>query len=44
MSRIANSNLQKENEKENYRRPLPNGSEKDADVKIEDTDMELDFN
>ncbi|KAK2393987.1 serine/threonine-protein kinase RUNKEL [Trifolium repens] len=44
MSRIAKSNLQKENEKENYRRPLPNGSEKDADVKIENTDMELDFN
>lgn len=44
LSRIAKSNLQKENEKENYRRPLPNGSEKDADVKIENTDMELDFN
>lgn len=44
MSRIAKSNLQKENEKENYRRPLPNGSEKDVDVKIENTDMELDFN
>ncbi|GAU37720.1 hypothetical protein TSUD_382130 [Trifolium subterraneum] len=44
LSRIAKSNLQKENEKENYRRPLPNGSEKDADVKIENIDMELDFN
>ncbi|CAL5347073.1 unnamed protein product [Camellia sinensis] len=44
LSRIAKSNLQRENEKENYRRPLPNGSENDAEVKIENTDMELDFN
>ncbi|KAL4592951.1 hypothetical protein LXL04_005959 [Taraxacum kok-saghyz] len=44
LSRIAKSNLQKENEKENYRRPLPNNLENDADVKIENTDMELDFN
>ncbi|XP_059632663.1 serine/threonine-protein kinase RUNKEL [Cornus florida] len=44
LSRIAKSNLQKENEKENYRRPLPNGSENDTEVKIENTDMELDFN
>ncbi|KAI3522353.1 hypothetical protein L1887_00068 [Cichorium endivia] len=44
LSRIARSNLQRENEKENYRRPLPNNSENDADVKIENTDMELDFN
>ncbi|KAJ4968677.1 hypothetical protein NE237_015378 [Protea cynaroides] len=44
MSRIAKSNLQRENEKENYRRPLPNGSENDAEVKIENNDMELDFN
>lgn len=43
LSRIAKSNLQKENEKENYRRPLPNSSENDSDVKIENTDMELDF-
>ena len=44
LSRIAKTNLQRENEKENYRRPLPNGSENDAEVKIENTDMELDFN
>ncbi|KAG8636632.1 serine/threonine-protein kinase RUNKEL [Manihot esculenta] len=44
LSRIAKSNLQRENEKENYRRPMPNSSENDAEVKIEDTDMELDFN
>ncbi|OIW13952.1 hypothetical protein TanjilG_09303 [Lupinus angustifolius] len=44
LSRIAKSNLQKENEKENYRRPLPNSSEIDSEVKIENTDMELDFN
>lgn len=44
LSRIARSNLQRENEKENYRRPLPNNSENDAEVKIENTDMELDFN
>ncbi|KAK9079926.1 hypothetical protein SSX86_001601 [Deinandra increscens subsp. villosa] len=45
LSRIAKSNLQRENEKENYRRPLPNSnSENETDVKIENTDMELDFN
>ncbi|KAK9287888.1 hypothetical protein L1049_016331 [Liquidambar formosana] len=44
LSRIAKSNLQRENEKENYRRPLPNSSENDSEVKIENTDMELDFN
>ncbi|CAK9145510.1 unnamed protein product [Ilex paraguariensis] len=44
LSRIAKSNLQRENEKENYRRPLPNDSENDAEVKIENNDMELDFN
>ncbi|KAI7731075.1 hypothetical protein M8C21_027061 [Ambrosia artemisiifolia] len=45
LSRIAKSNLQRENEKENYRRPLPNNnSEHEADVQIENTDMELDFN
>ncbi|CAL0334651.1 unnamed protein product [Lupinus luteus] len=44
LSKIAKSNLQKENEKENYRRPLPNSSEIDSEVKIENTDMELDFN
>ncbi|KAF2311011.1 hypothetical protein GH714_019041 [Hevea brasiliensis] len=44
LSRIAKSNLKRENEKENYRRPMPNSSENDAEVKIENTDMELDFN
>lgn len=44
LSRIVKTNLQRENDKENYRRPLPNGSENDADVEIENTDMELDFN
>lgn len=39
LSRIAKSNLQRENDKENYRRPQPNG----AEVKIENNDMELDF-
>ncbi|KAG2395804.1 Serine/threonine-protein kinase [Vigna angularis] len=44
LSRIAKTNLQRENEKENYRRPLPNNSENDSEVKIENTDMELNFN
>lgn len=44
LSRLAKSNLHRENEKENYRRPLPNSSENDAEVKIENNDMELDFN
>lgn len=44
LSRIVKSNLQRENDKENYRRPLPNGSENDSEVKIENNDMELDFN
>ncbi|KAI3459310.1 hypothetical protein Pfo_015973 [Paulownia fortunei] len=44
LSRIAKSNLQRENEKENYRRPLPNSCKNDAEVKIENNDMELDFN
>ncbi|KAL9140063.1 hypothetical protein ABFS82_14G011800 [Erythranthe guttata] len=43
LSRIAKSNLQRENEKENYRRPLPNSSKNEAEVKIENNDMELDF-
>ncbi|XP_019058665.1 PREDICTED: serine/threonine-protein kinase RUNKEL [Tarenaya hassleriana] len=43
LSRIAKTNLQKENEKENYRRHLPNSNENCAEVKIENTDMELDF-
>lgn len=44
LSRIAKSNLHKENDKENYRRPLPNSSDNDSEVKIDNTDMELDFN
>ncbi|XP_022760483.1 serine/threonine-protein kinase RUNKEL isoform X2 [Durio zibethinus] len=43
LSRIAKTNLQRENEKENYRRPFPNSSENESEVKIENTDMELDF-
>lgn len=43
LSRIAKSNLQRENENENYRRPLPKRSENDTDVKIVNNDMELDF-
>lgn len=43
LSRIAKSNLHRENEKENYRRPLPNSSKNDAEIKIENNDMELDF-
>ncbi|XP_056856817.1 serine/threonine-protein kinase RUNKEL-like [Raphanus sativus] len=43
LSRIAKANLQKENEKENYRRHLPNSNENCAEVKIDNTDMELDF-
>lgn len=44
LSRIAKTNLQRENEKENYRRPMCTDSENDSEVKIENTDMELDFN
>lgn len=44
LSRIAKTNLQRENEKENYRRPMCTNSENDSEVKIENTDMELDFN
>ncbi|XP_075506711.1 LOW QUALITY PROTEIN: serine/threonine-protein kinase RUNKEL-like [Primulina tabacum] len=44
LSRIAKCNMQRENEKENYRRPLPSSCKNDAEVKIEDNDMELDFN
>ncbi|EXB74817.1 Serine/threonine-protein kinase ULK4 [Morus notabilis] len=44
LSRIAKSNLQRENDKENYRRPMCTNSENDSEVKIENTDMELDFN
>ena len=43
MSRVAKLNLQRENEKENYRRPLPKTSENDTEVKLENNDMELDF-
>ncbi|KAL5541783.1 hypothetical protein UlMin_009493, partial [Ulmus minor] len=44
LSRIAKTNLQRENEKENYRRPMCTDTENDSEVKIENTDMELDFN
>ncbi|CAI0627006.1 unnamed protein product [Linum tenue] len=44
LSRVAKTNLQRENEKENFRRPLANASENDSEIKMENTDMELDFN
>lgn len=44
LSRIAKSNLQRENDKENYRRPVPSNTENDSEVEIKNTDMELDFN
>ncbi|KAL9232828.1 hypothetical protein vseg_007893 [Gypsophila vaccaria] len=43
LSRIAKVNLVKENEKENYRRPSTNIVQNDAEINIENTDMELDF-
>ncbi|KAH9618827.1 hypothetical protein KSS87_020858 [Heliosperma pusillum] len=43
LSRIAKSNLLKENDKENYRRPSANKVQNDAEINIENTDMELDF-
>ncbi|XP_020529810.1 serine/threonine-protein kinase RUNKEL isoform X2 [Amborella trichopoda] len=43
LSRIVKTNLQKENENENYRRPLSKASENENEVKLENTDMELDF-
>ncbi|KAK9671825.1 hypothetical protein RND81_12G057000 [Saponaria officinalis] len=44
LSRIAKSNLLKEKDKENYRRPSTNIVQNDAEINIENTDMELDFN
>ncbi|GAB2266242.1 hypothetical protein Dimus_001262 [Dionaea muscipula] len=44
LSRIAKSNLQRENDKENYRRPLPNARDNEDELRIENNDMELDFN
>lgn len=43
MSRIAKLNLQREKDKENYRRPPAETSENETEVKIENNDMELDF-
>ncbi|WVZ71748.1 hypothetical protein U9M48_020294 [Paspalum notatum var. saurae] len=43
MSRIAKLNLQREKDKENYRRPPTETSENETEVKIENNDMELDF-
>uniref|UniRef100_A0A1D1ZBD0 Serine/threonine-protein kinase ULK4 n=1 Tax=Anthurium amnicola TaxID=1678845 RepID=A0A1D1ZBD0_9ARAE len=43
LSRMAKLNLQRDNEKENYRRPLQKNSENDGEVHIENNDMELDF-
>ncbi|XP_022955380.1 serine/threonine-protein kinase RUNKEL [Cucurbita moschata] len=44
LSRIAKLNLQRENDKENYRRPVSSNIENDSEVEIKNTDMELDFN
>ncbi|BAD81407.1 putative FUSED serine/threonine kinase [Oryza sativa Japonica Group] len=43
MSRVAKRNLQREKDKENYRRHPTEASENDTEVKIENNDMELDF-
>lgn len=43
LSRLAKLNLQRENEKENYRIPLARECENNGEVKIDNTDMELDF-
>ncbi|KAK1664018.1 hypothetical protein QYE76_052177 [Lolium multiflorum] len=43
MSRIAKKNLQREKDKENYRRPPTETNENETEVKIENNDMELDF-
>ncbi|XBJ04181.1 hypothetical protein VPH35_023164 [Triticum aestivum] len=43
MSRIAKRNLQREKAKGNYRRPPTETDENEAEVKIENNDMELDF-
>ncbi|KAK1294365.1 Serine/threonine-protein kinase TIO [Acorus calamus] len=43
LSRVAKTNLQREKNKENYRQLLPKNPENDAEVKIENNDMELDF-
>lgn len=43
MSRIAKINLQRERDKENYRRGPTDTYENEAEVKIENNDMELDF-
>lgn len=43
MSRIAKKNLQREKDKENYRRPPAETNENETEVKIENNDMELDF-
>ncbi|KAI0511858.1 hypothetical protein KFK09_012492 [Dendrobium nobile] len=43
LSRLAKLNLQREKEKENYRIPLPRECENNAEVKIDNIDMELDF-
>lgn len=43
LSKIVKTNLQRESEGQNYRKPLPKNSENDSDVKIENHDLELDF-
>ncbi|PKA51007.1 Serine/threonine-protein kinase TIO [Apostasia shenzhenica] len=43
LSRVAKLNLQRENEKENYRRHMTSTHGNDAEVKIDNNDLELDF-
>ncbi|KAH9315049.1 hypothetical protein KI387_023676, partial [Taxus chinensis] len=43
LSKIVKTNLQRESEGDNYRKPLPKNSGNDGDVKIENHDLELDF-
>eukprot|EP01018_Ginkgo_biloba_P014851 Gb_33195 [translate_table: standard] len=43
LSKIVKTNLQRETEGDNYRKPLPKNRGNDSDVKIENNDQELDF-
>lgn len=43
LSKIVKTNLQRENEGDNYRKPSTKNCGNDSDVKIENNDLELDF-
>lgn len=43
LSKIVKTNMQRENEGENYRKPLTKNCGNDSHVKIENNDLELDF-